>query len=216
MGHHRLPDHLGLCDIEGRLLMLDLRRDRYFELDDRSAAGLRAWRAAEPQEGERPEVAGLVERGFLVPADRADLSGWVERDAPIRSLLDLDPRLPRSAWAALPETAAALWAVRRRLRRGLARAVDHARAIRPASNGGDANPPFARFRAARRLVPLPPNCLLDSLALLAILARRGIGCELVFGVKLDPFAAHCWLEANGVVLNDSTDTISSFKPILVV
>lgn len=74
----------------------------------------------------------------------------------------------------------------------------------------------ARFIAARRMVPIAPNCLPDSLALSFFLARRDLFPEIVFGVKLDPFAAHCWVQTDQLVLNDSRDTIEGFVPVLVV
>ena len=49
----------------------------------------------------------------------------------------------------------------------------------------------ARFLVARRFVPIARNCLSDSIALMHWLAGRGQPAMLVFGVKLDPFAAHC-------------------------
>ncbi len=49
----------------------------------------------------------------------------------------------------------------------------------------------ARFLVARRFVPVARNCLSDSIALMIWLAGRGRPAMLVFGVKLDPFAAHC-------------------------
>lgn len=47
-------------------------------------------------------------------------------------------------------------------------------------------------------VPLDATCLARSLALSAILARRGIDSQLVIGVKTDAgFAAHAWVERDG-------------------
>jgi hypothetical protein len=47
------------------------------------------------------------------------------------------------------------------------------------------------------LNPLPTDnrCLIRSLVLLRVLARRGIGAELIIGVHAgDRFAAHAWVE----------------------
>ena len=63
---------------------------------------------------------------------------------------------------------------------------------------------------------MAPNCLTDSLALASFLSRRSVSWQLVFGVKLDPFAAHCWLQDDGAVLNDAADSVSTFTPILVI
>ena len=74
----------------------------------------------------------------------------------------------------------------------------------------------AAFLRARALVPVRPSCLQDTLALDGWLAARSATASLVFGVKLDPFAAHCWMQADRVVLNDAVDTIAEFAPVLVV
>jgi Transglutaminase-like superfamily len=52
----------------------------------------------------------------------------------------------------------------------------------------------------RTLRPLPADsrCLVRSVVLAALLARRGIFSSLVIGVHLSPsFEAHAWVEVNG-------------------
>jgi hypothetical protein len=72
-----------------------------------------------------------------------------------------------------------------------------------------------RFIAARRVVPHASNCLTDSLALVHWLERpRGV--LLVFGVKLEPFGAHCWVQLGDLLLNDRLDTIAQFRPVRVI
>ena len=55
----------------------------------------------------------------------------------------------------------------------------------------------------RTLHPLPidARCLVRALVLTRVLARRGIGCSFILGVRAQPeFAAHAWLERGGVAL----------------
>ena len=73
-----------------------------------------------------------------------------------------------------------------------------------------------RFLTARPLVPFKANCLLDSLALLSWLGSARRGSMLVFGVKLDPFAAHCWVQTGGLLLNDRVDNVERFGPVRVL
>lgn len=73
----------------------------------------------------------------------------------------------------------------------------------------------ARFVAARRLVPHAPNCLTDSLALVHWLGRPQ-GALLVFGVKLGPFGAHCWVQIGDLLLNDRLETVTQFRPVRVI
>ena len=56
---------------------------------------------------------------------------------------------------------------------------------------------------SRTLGPLPfdSRCLVRSLVLTSMLARRGIKSSVVIGVTLEPkFAAHAWVESDGMAL----------------
>jgi hypothetical protein len=59
-------------------------------------------------------------------------------------------------------------------------------------------------------------CLRNSLTLLEFLAAYRLYPSWVFGVALAPFAAHCWLQAGPVVLNDSVGHVGCYTPIMVV
>jgi hypothetical protein len=56
-------------------------------------------------------------------------------------------------------------------------------------------------RAVQRTLPLLPlesRCLMQSLVLSGLLARRGVGTKLVIGVKVrSRFGAHAWVELAG-------------------
>ena len=82
------------------------------------------------------------------------------------------------------------------------------------------------FRKAGRLIhaftilrPSYPRdylCLFDSLALLEFLSAYRLFPTWVFGVSSDPFAAHCWVQQDGVALNDTIERISTYVPIMTV
>ena len=75
---------------------------------------------------------------------------------------------------------------------------------------------FARkFDKARRSAPYQPRCLPDSLALFDFLASRSIPSSLVFGVKLDSFAAHCWIQAGDTLLNETVEEAAAFTQIRI-
>ena len=59
-------------------------------------------------------------------------------------------------------------------------------------------------------------CLFDALALSEYLAAYRIYPRWVFGVQARPFAAHCWLQLNGIVLNDTVDHVKRYAPIMSV
>jgi hypothetical protein len=113
------------------------------------------------------------------------------------------------------EVLAAYVRVRVKLRRdGLPRTVD---SLRPRSHlsahsadkceRAPGSGPIGAAGAARgaravesvlRLLPTDSRCLVTSLVLIAVLARRGGAASLVIGVVPEPrFAAHAWVELNG-------------------
>lgn len=52
-----------------------------------------------------------------------------------------------------------------------------------------------------RLLPFDSRCLVRSLVLTSMLARRGIDSRVVIGVTVDPkFSAHAWVESDGIAL----------------
>lgn len=77
-------------------------------------------------------------------------------------------------------------------------------------------PTLAAFRSAERYVLARNTCLLRSLALHEALARRGVAASLIFGVKLQPFEAHCWVQHGRTLLNDTVERTGLFVPIRVV
>jgi hypothetical protein len=93
--------------------------------------------------------------------------------------------------------------VRRQVRRhGLPRAVAALREERrPSSVALVAREPRALAAAAERVVARIPGdsrCLMRSLVVLAMLARRGVDARLILAARPTPeFAAHAWVERDG-------------------
>jgi hypothetical protein len=75
---------------------------------------------------------------------------------------------------------------------------------------------FAVFQTLRPCYPRPYLCLFDSLALLHFLSRFGLFPDWVFGVKVAPFGAHCWVQINDVLVNDILDNVRSYSPVMRV
>jgi hypothetical protein len=59
---------------------------------------------------------------------------------------------------------------------------------------------------------LPTRCLVRSLTLARMLARRGVATDVRVGVRTDDqgFAAHAWVEWEGLPLNDTADVPAQF------
>jgi hypothetical protein len=73
-----------------------------------------------------------------------------------------------------------------------------------------------QFKSACLPLPFARQCLQDSLALAGWLKRRGVQPTVVFGVAVPAFAAHCWVQHDDAILNDSFDRVSRFTPILAL
>lgn len=74
----------------------------------------------------------------------------------------------------------------------------------------------AGFMAADRLVTARGRCLTRSIAIARTMFARGIAPDLVLGVKLRPFEAHCWVQHDNVLISDDPGSVAPFTPILVV
>lgn len=75
---------------------------------------------------------------------------------------------------------------------------------------------IAAFKGLRWFYPRDYLCLFDCLALLELLAGYGIYPTWVFAIATDPFQAHCWLQHENTVLNDSLHRVVNYVPIMTV
>jgi len=62
-------------------------------------------------------------------------------------------------------------------------------------------------------LPIEGECLVRSALLMRFLRRRGLRADWVFGVRLFPFMAHCWVQAGDLCLNDDVERLTAYSPI---
>lgn len=214
-----LQSGISYCVIDGNALFLDLPRDRYFRLSSAASPAFQTW-----HEGRMPTDAdrGILEAAGILGGGPHAANGFELPSTPVRRRHDA---IASGAFD-LSEVARALWMqrkVERRLRAyGLLRMVNDIRALRSTSACGDLDQSQAggrvlrAFEVGRLLRPSAEKCLPRSIAVALCLARHGIAAKVVLGVKLGPFAAHAWAQANDAVLNDTMEEVARFTPILVV
>lgn len=209
---------VSFCAAGDRFVFLDLPADRYFCLGDADqhafAELLAAGAETDPQAVARLKTIGLL-AGEGAPETIAPVAS---PDRPRRSLLD-EPLAPPG----LGELAATAWHLTNvsiELKRaGLARTVARAAAAKPAPrlrSPRAIEPTLAALLQFDRLVSAHDRCLVRGLALGRRLFARGVTAQIVFGVKLQPFRAHCWVQQDDVLVNERADVAGLFTPILVV
>lgn len=74
----------------------------------------------------------------------------------------------------------------------------------------------AVFRRLRPWYPASYLCIFDALALIEFLALKKIYPTWVFGVQAQPFGAHCWVQQADQLLNESTEYVGQFTPIMAI
>jgi len=234
-----LSPHVHVCVAGKQVVLLDLERDKYLSLAYAHPIGrwVRGWPApasVAPAAGEESTSAGsaangllakMISQGLLVtdPALGKEASPVVAQ-SPRLAMIEYDLRVrprttPAQLWRLFKAYAAAKWSLKYRpikqvvrlagLRKKHAQqAISDAAAVRPLVMA------FVRLRPL--FYTAREACLLDSLTLINFLAGYGVFPQWIFGVKTDPFSAHCWVQHGDFVFNDTPDHVRGFSPILVV
>lgn len=201
-------------------MFLDVESDRFFCLGDEAQQTIAELEVSDScSKGLLEAAERLAGRGLLVarPGDNA-VTPCRPPSFAETSLLDREISSPY--WQIVPamtalvraRSALKLFGLRRVLRdlerrKGSARLaanralIDHTAA--------------AFYQAALIMTPLD-LCLPRSLALTAKLASQGAQPEMVIGVRLEPFAAHAWVQFGNELLNERADVVREFTPVRVI
>jgi Transglutaminase-like superfamily len=223
---YALPANMSFCLTGGRAVFLDLAHDRYFRLS--AALDAVFQKLLSSGHASEQDTEALVRHGVVRPAGVGESLSQAMVKIASHSALETAPPSPAPGfWMTMQvvHAVARAWLslkfrpiarVLEQLRRTRARGVAPTSTSQIGVQSKDVLAVAVRFNQARRLVPIDTVCLLDSVALLDFLARRGLFARLVMGVKLNPFAAHCWVQHQDVILNDAFDRATAYTPILVV
>jgi hypothetical protein len=228
-----LSPHVHLCVAGKQVVLLDLERDKYLSMARAHPIGrwVSGWPvdSIAPNEGasdvENPLLAKMIAQGLLVKdASAGKQASPAVAEPPKRAMVeyDLNSR-PRTTLAQLYRVCIAYTTAKWALKRRPIKEVVQAARLRK-KRGSTSTPDAATVRPlVTSFVHLRPllytakdACLLDSLALVNFLSGYGVFPEWVFGVKTDPFFAHCWVQQGDFVFNDTPDYVRGFSPILVV
>lgn len=232
-----LSQHVFLCVAGDQVVLLDLKADQYFALEWSSAAGIaayvRGWPIA-PLTGEddmqvKPwDITHALLRRRLLSADLVTGKAATPIHIP-RPTRELVPdghgehsrvRVGHAAAFLAAALRAALmlrcWSLEHVITR-VRRRKKFAANSRSIFDALAARQAIVTFRTLNPWCFSARNkCLLTSLALLEFWPRGTLVPTWVFGVKTRPFAAHCWLQHEDMVLNDTLDHVESYTPIMAV
>lgn len=142
------------------------------------------------------------------------------RSALVQSQFGVRPRVKPIYAVAVGRAWLTARIARRRL--SMQRLVDrvqerNARAAHRSRDAQQARDLVAAFLRMRPLYyPTRGACLPDSLVLLEFLAHHDLYPSWIFGVRLSPFGAHCWVQHGDVVWNDTPEHAASYTPIMSV
>lgn len=223
-----LPEHVHFCCRGESTVLLNLREDDYILLDGTAQRAFRELLRNDLSENEKSELRGplseLLDAGLLTlqPAHgRAICPTHVDKAR--QQIIDPDfpPAvrvLPTHVARFLRSCSAA--AVRLRWQR-LEHTVQLVKRRKERDKPGSFNIDEARyltavFRRLRCFFPRNYVCLYDSLALVEFLALHGVFPTWVFGVRLDPWAAHCWVQEQDLVLNDDPEEVAAYTPVMAM
>jgi len=225
---YRLRQNLSFCLVGGHVVFLDIADDRYFRLSNNLEHAFIA-HLAKNGECRASDLGRLVDLDVLVESD-SKIKDPIEAtnvEIPCRSTLEQASSGTAVSIATqlhvLSIVGRTKLALKTHTLEGVLVAITHDRKRRcDGSNHGvvmdDAqlHAAAALFNRARLNLPLKTCCLLDSLSLLRYLATRRLFARLVLGVTGEPFSAHCWVQAGGLVLNDTVGNARAHTPIRVV
>lgn len=213
----RLSDTVTFCVASDRILFLDVQRDRYFALPPIHEEAFLAWLGPSGRVLPGP-CRDLLRDCGLLDSDRSGEPVATPCQVVAPTTVDAEPLPPQpirpAAMVGVGRAVLSAWHdVRSRpLGAILARRLSKNAFSEPAGTARE--PKVAEFRTIRPLIPVPRVCLHDCLALLDWLGPERRQAQLVFGVSAYPFAAHCWVQVDGAVLDDHPDSPSRFQPIL--
>lgn len=208
-----------LARLDDRSVVLDLERDRYFAFNAPMTRGVLADLGLETTATPHERDAAAARMAAM----------GIRPDRPLRHK-QLSPPPTKTIWATHRYDAAGDWSpnladliglaettVRLRLtplRRTIAWTE---RRLAPALVGScPACEVIDGYWATRPWFPQKPICRVDAISMSLALARAGAAPRLVFGVRLDPFHAHCWVEVEDAIVNEAYEDVGQYTPIMAV
>ncbi|NII09492.1 lasso peptide biosynthesis B2 protein [Oleiagrimonas sp. C23AA] len=224
-----LGEDLSFCQLDGRLFVLDIRKDRYFQRCQALKRQLRDYLDTPNRtdvDGTDVDVAPLIERGVFSPEVPTSCA-TTKTMAPRHGALEVpNADIPASVPAA-SQGFLSVAAIRRQLNtrplKSILTTLSGYRQRNALPPGDDdaryhQRPLEASMQChrGRPFVPIPTRRLIDPLAMVRFLAAHGLHARLVLSIAADPFSAHAWVQHGSWVLNGALGTTQAHVPTQVI
>lgn len=227
MEEYFLRSHVHCCRRGDAFVFLDLKQDDYTLVAGAGADALRALTDGNLDRSTAPPDDPLreLEEGRLLTKDRTVGRTFATTDIElaVEPLLDFDAAPPAVRMVDVWNFTVACTTAAVRLRWHRLEHTVATVAERKAQHGTHdpmelerARHLTAVFNRLRSLFPANYLCLFDSLALIEFLARYELFPTWVFGVRLEPWAAHCWIQQGQFTFNEAVEEAASYTPIMAI
>jgi hypothetical protein len=239
MPPYLLSAHSYVCIADDYAVFLDLKHDKYTALepaDTRTLPSLiRGWPCTEkptaaewkaPTQSSAEIVQMLLDEGLVTDNEATGKAATPIALKPAPSSISaVTGHFPRVGFADFFNFVTA-WLITTAMLRLLPLRLSVARVRRRKERNHSTAEQFDVQTAHRLMMAyfiLRPNffsnadaCLRDSLTFVEFLSRYGLYPTWIFGVKMNPFAAHAWVQDGCMVLNDHTPHVNRFIPIMAI
>ena len=229
--HYSIAPHVSYCRTEDGLVLMDLKRGKYFGLDEESAQMLDGFILSTPglrqrdlqlirsADASRGLAESLVRQGIL------DVTEFVADLTP-PTVSAVDGSIPKRVSVRahhivrfLKATLYASYLLKNSSSYHIARRIRKRRTACRVFEGQDNLVRLIELAGVFRLLrPLfytaKDKCLFDSIAFIEFCAQYRLFPTWVVGVTTQPFLAHSWVQEKTAVLNDTAERARRYTPIL--
>jgi hypothetical protein len=203
------------CLCSRHAVFLDLPRDRYFCLPEPLDLIFQRWAADEPPDAAARDAliaAGVAEPGAGsspvaadFPTATRDLANGVQGGSLRTALRAIFGQLQARRWVKRRSLASIMTDIASAARRA-GRPRDEAVLRRIAG----------AFATSGMLLRAADQCLPRAIAAARLCRHHGQDVALILGVRLNPFAAHSWVQSGDAVVVGDLEQVRLYTPILVV
>jgi len=224
MDRYFMPKHVHFCRRGDAFVFLDLRKDEYTLIDGPGAAALQLLSESDSNLPNHSALNELLQDGLLTRENK-DSGGSITAttiDIALEQLVDHESPVARINPAHLMRFILACTVAAANLRwRHIEDVVNSVqrrklREMRPQRPMTEARDLTSVFHRLRSFFPRDYLCLYDSLALIEFLAAYRIFPTWVFGVRLEPWAAHCWVQEGKFTFNEGIEEAAGYTPIMAI